>query len=193
MRTNNRNILRLRDQEQRCQMLKIGRLPVVTFLTQLPATQHDPQSLCVDLTFKSNNLIILTVTGVFKEKTSNEKNFLLRSFQRTLIIVPSGTGFCIRNEMLHINSTTHMQEKKAFKTLAQTTAPPVSAPVVQPVNQPPQPSIPSTSAGVGVDQQTKMQMVQAMAQQSNMNIEWSTKYVIFIISKFYAIRFVVQR
>lgn len=162
--------------EGRCRHLKIGRLPVVSLLSELPPTQHDPQSFCVDLTLFSSQLILLTVTGLFKERTTNENNLLLRSFQRTLVIVPSGSGFCIRNEMLHINNVTYHQEKKAFKVIIQHPTQTTSLPVVQPVQVIPQPSLPSTST-VGLDEQTKMQMVQAMSQQSNMNLEWSTKYV----------------
>lgn len=47
----------MRDLEQRCRHLKNGRLPVVSFLSELPPTQHDPQSFGVDLTF-------FTVSGV---------------------------------------------------------------------------------------------------------------------------------
>lgn len=45
-----RNLLRLRDREIKNKALKQGRLPVVTFLSELPETQHDPQSFAVDLT-----------------------------------------------------------------------------------------------------------------------------------------------
>jgi nuclear RNA export factor len=115
------------------------------------------------------------VTGVFKEcrPSSNSEHF--RSFQRTLVIVPAGSGFCIRNEVLHINFASPIQEKFAFKPL------PPPAPVVQ--QQPvmlggPLPTIPeATPAGVGgiPDDTTKMQMVQAMCATSQMNGEWSRK------------------
>lgn len=45
----NRNVLRVRDVEARCRHLKMGRLQVVSFLSQLPVTKHDPQSFVVDL------------------------------------------------------------------------------------------------------------------------------------------------
>lgn len=45
-----RNLLRIRDRDVKSKALKQGRLPVVTFLTELPQTQHDPQSFAVDLT-----------------------------------------------------------------------------------------------------------------------------------------------
>lgn len=54
--------MRIRDRDVKSKALKQGRLPVVTFLTELPQTQHDPQSFAVDLTLftvrkkKSSNL-----------------------------------------------------------------------------------------------------------------------------------------
>lgn len=57
---------------------------------------------------------MLTVTGVFKEK-SKSISTNLRSFQKAMTIVPSGSGFCIKNEMLHISNVTVAQVKTAFK------------------------------------------------------------------------------
>lgn len=44
-----RNLTRVKDPEKRSQLLKCGRLPVVSFLSELPKTEHDPQSFAVDL------------------------------------------------------------------------------------------------------------------------------------------------
>lgn len=46
----NRNIQRVRDLDQRCNLIKNGKLPIVSFLSELPATEHDAQSFGVDLT-----------------------------------------------------------------------------------------------------------------------------------------------
>lgn len=45
-----RNLKRVTDTEGRCRLLKRGRLQVVTFLSELPLTKHDPMSFAVDLT-----------------------------------------------------------------------------------------------------------------------------------------------
>ena len=60
-------------------------------------------------------MIQLTVTGVFKETKANSNSDYIRSFQRSLIIVPANNGFCIRNEVVHINNANSIQEKNAFK------------------------------------------------------------------------------
>lgn len=44
-----RNLMRVRD-DRRTTLLKCGRLPVVSFLSELPKSEHDPQSFAIDLT-----------------------------------------------------------------------------------------------------------------------------------------------
>lgn len=51
-----RNLMRVRDPEKRMSLLKCGRLPVVSFLSELPQTEHDPQSFAVDLTLFTVNV-----------------------------------------------------------------------------------------------------------------------------------------
>jgi len=157
-----RNILRVRDFEARSRHLKNGRLPVVSFLSELPATQHDPNSFAVDFSFFTPKLMLLTVTGIFRERAKPTENIC--SFQRILVIVPSGSGFCIKNEMLHINNSTMNQIKTAFKSNVQ----PAAAPIPPPVS----------AAPSSTDDTTKLQMIQLMAQRSNMNLEWSEKCLI---------------
>lgn len=110
------------------------------------------------------------MTGVFREKSSSSSNgrHELRSFHRTMVIVPFGSGFCIKNDMLHVNNLTMAQVKTAFKPIESVpvTAGPVQAPIVP---TPLQPALP--------DEATKLQMINAMAQLSKMNMEWSRKYV----------------
>lgn len=118
-------------------------------------------------------MLVLTVTGVFKEKRKNSAVTNLRSFQRTMVVVPSGSGFCIRNEMLNINNPTPSQMEKAFKgPLAAAIAP--STPVVAHPNVAGGVQSPVAAAAV-VDDNTKLQMVHAMTASSNMNLEWSRK------------------
>lgn len=110
-------------------------------------------------------MLVLTVTGVFREMKKNSTLTLLRSFQRTLVVVPSGSGFCIRNEMLTLNNATPSQLEKAFKGPLEAANAPATQMVPVAVVQAP---------GI-IDDNTKMQMVQAMATSSNMNMEWSRK------------------
>lgn len=121
-------------------------------------------------------MIVLTVTGLFKERSPNPKEEYARTFQKTMVIVPNNGGFCIKNEMLHINNASYTQARNAFKTpiattpLAtsqQSTASSSQMPAIMP--------IPGQDTNGAPDNSVKMQMIQAMSQQTNMNAEWSRK------------------
>lgn len=200
----NRNLLRLRESDRKIQLLKCGRLPVVSFLSEMPQTEHDPRSFAVDLTLFTvsflwclsslvfprsrvfnfaflflalqPSMILLTVTGIFREKSNAPvagRNDL-RSFHRSLVIVPMGAGFCIKNDMLHINTLTMAQLKTAFKPIAP--VPVTTGPIQAPVVPTPTSALQQTSPP---DEATKMQMIQAISQMSQMNADWSRRYVFF--------------
>lgn len=80
----------------------------------------------------------------------------MRSFHRSLVIVPCGTGFCIKNEMVHVNTLTVPQLRTAFKPIA-------PAPTT---------AVPQAMAAAP-DDATKLQMIQEMSRLSQMNVEWS--------------------
>lgn len=112
-------------------------------------------------------MIVFTVTGLFKERNASKpKEEFARIFQKTLVVVPNNGGFCIKNELLHINNASPVQAKNAFK------APIVVQPSQMQMTPATAPPVASASAP---DEATKMQMIQAMSQQSTMNVEWSRK------------------
>lgn len=106
-------------------------------------------------------MIVMTVTGLFKEKDSEQRNEYARTFQKTLVIVPNNGGFCIRNELLHINNASPTQARNAFSSTinAQQLIPPFQSSTAQPQ----------------ADESNKIKMIEMMSQQSNMNVEWSKK------------------
>ena len=55
-------------------------------------------------------MLQISVTGLFKE-INNKKEEFIRYFDRTLIIVPEGLGYCIINEQVHISEPTEAQKK----------------------------------------------------------------------------------
>lgn len=105
--------------------------------------------------------MLLTVTGLYRERSKPTENIC--SFQRILVIVPSGSGFCIKNEMLHLNNATMVQIKTAFKMNPQPNPAPASIAAAP------------TAGPAPNDAARKMQMIQLMSQRSNMNLEWSEK------------------
>ncbi|KAK4874726.1 hypothetical protein RN001_014086 [Aquatica leii] len=170
--TDNRNLLRVQDHDRRNKLLRQGQLTIVSFLSEMPESKHDIHSFTVDLNLFTPQLLLLTVSGIFKELRSGHKSTPIRHFCRTLVIVPAGSGFCIANEQLHITNATEQQTKLAFKTpiIAVTQPTPelnVNASPVVPVPIPPM-----------IDDNTKQQMIQTMSQQSGMNIEWSQKCLV---------------
>ncbi|XP_077293168.1 nuclear RNA export factor small bristles isoform X2 [Arctopsyche grandis] len=171
-----RNLLRTQDRDVRNRHLKIGRLQVVSFLNDLPKTQHDPLSFTVDLTVFTPTMLMLTINGVFKETTiptssTSNRQWLppIRSFHKTLVIVPFGGGFCIKNDILYVTNATPEQEAKCFKT-------PVSTPTPVPVQtaQIPAMTAPPVSANYAPNADPRQQMLQTLATYSNMNLEWCT-------------------
>ena len=74
-----RNFIKISD-HKKMKVLHKGRLPIVSFLTGLPKSQHDPTTFTLDLPFTSESLMIFTVTGMFKERDT--KNKAIRHFNR---------------------------------------------------------------------------------------------------------------
>ncbi|XP_017482149.1 PREDICTED: nuclear RNA export factor 1 [Rhagoletis zephyria] len=186
----NRSLLRQNaDDNIRLRLLRYGRLAVVSMLAELPKTKHYPRSFTVDLTLFTPKMIVFTVAGLFKDIDEDSEE--LRYFQRQYIIVPAGSGFCIRNEMVLITVATQPQIRFFKKSIepATTTHMGNEATVHSPglssslqsrlqVNQPSTSAVAAATLQppqMGVDEATKIQMVQTLSAQSNMNIEWSKK------------------
>ncbi|XP_028297308.1 nuclear RNA export factor 1-like [Gouania willdenowi] len=71
-------------------LLKHTRLNVVTFLNELPKTQHDIISFTVDVNAYTNTLLSFTVGGVFKEVVVDDKSKESTRFFITVPAVDSG-------------------------------------------------------------------------------------------------------
>ncbi|XP_062141332.1 nuclear RNA export factor 1 isoform X2 [Drosophila sulfurigaster albostrigata] len=204
----NRNLRRIISNERddpRTKFLKSGRLACVSTLDEWPRTVHERRTFSVDLTIYNPQMMVFTVTGLFKEftgDTDTSTTYELRHFVRTFVLVPQNTGFCIRNETIFITSATP-EQLRDFKRSQHQPAP--GAPMTSNVavaaavgetslqnrlqqGQPPTaavallppPTIPPTATATSVnpaqlDDATKMQMVQQMSTQSQMNLDWSRK------------------
>ena len=103
-------------------------------------------------------MLLINITGLFKEfQSSKENKDIINYFSRTLTIVPVGTGYCILNEQLYISEASNAQ-KRDFMT-----------DTIQPVEN----FVPQTPTILSDD--LKQQMIIALSQQTNMNIQWSLK------------------
>ncbi|KAM5138410.1 nuclear RNA export factor 1 [Mantella aurantiaca] len=150
--SNSRNLKRLQNPTLRFKLLKHKRLNVVSFLNELPRTQHDLNSFVVDVTAQTNTLLCFVVNGVFK--VEGQSSDPVRAFTRVFIAVPGNeAGLLLVNDQQFIRNASNDEIRKAFATPAPTpSSSPV--PVLAPVPQ---------------------DMVQAFSQHSGMNLEWSQK------------------
>ncbi|XP_043478525.1 nuclear RNA export factor 1-like [Leptopilina heterotoma] len=164
----NRNLFRINDPNRRRKLIKVGKLPVVSFITTIPRTKHDLNSFTMDLSFVIEGMMLITVTGLFKELDT--KDTALRFFNRTFVIVPEGSGYCIRNEQLFIANPSEQQEKRAFTTRPVEIAPPSVPSSSSSYSAPNVPNI----TGEPMDE-IKQNMTLSLSQQTNMNVEWSLK------------------
>lgn len=160
-----RNLLRVNREDRQFKLLRRGRLQVVSFLSSLPKTQHDPTTFTLDVPFTSEKLMTFTVSGMFKEPA--KKNDRIKHFNRTFVVVPHNAGFVIVNEILFITFATHKNSEKAF------TSPESSLEAVATAAA----ASPSTSAASPppLDQAAKQTLAINFSAKSGMNVEWSVK------------------
>lgn len=110
--------------------------------------------------------MLTTVTGLFKELDKKEQP--IRYFNRTFIIVPEGSGYCIRNEQLHISQPTDAQLRQLNNQSSETQ-------ITNPGSHTPSSSGTAKSLSVQLPEDVKQQMTMTLSQQTNMNLEWSLK------------------
>ncbi|CAH8675593.1 unnamed protein product [Schistosoma haematobium] len=117
-----RNLLRCRDQSRRRDMVVRGSLAIAHFLDELPTTEHQLESLSVDVAFHSGTQMLFTMGGVFYEvssmgssstnSSSHEKSVrkVLRCFTRTMILIAPG-GHIVQDDYIVSNPTTSLCKK----------------------------------------------------------------------------------
>ena len=93
-------------------MLHVGNIDIVAFLNKFSATEHDCNSLKLDTSFFMDNMLKLSVIGIFKEGKPDEKIRPMRSFQRVFICVPAENGsIAIVNDQWSITNLSFDQSK----------------------------------------------------------------------------------
>ncbi|XP_043803454.1 nuclear RNA export factor 1-like [Apis laboriosa] len=162
----NRNLYRINDTNKRQKLLKQGRLPIVSFISEMPQTSHYLNTFTMDISLITDGMMLTTVTGLFKELDKKEQP--IRYFNRTFIIVPEGSGYCIRNEQLHISQPTDTQLRQLNNQNSETQ-------ITNPGSHTPSSSGTAKSLSVQLPEDVKQQMTMTLSQQTNMNLEWSLK------------------
>ncbi|EGI63482.1 Nuclear RNA export factor 1 [Acromyrmex echinatior] len=164
----NRNLFRINDTIRRQKFLKQGRLPVVSFISEMPRTRHLLNTFTMDLSLVTQTIMFITITGYFQQLDNKEE--LIRYFNRTFIIVPEGEGYCIRNEQLHISQPSEVQLKELHQQLNQ-----LNTQQTQPETETLSSTEVTKPVPTELDDEVKKQMTLMLSQQTNMNLEWSLK------------------
>jgi hypothetical protein len=93
-------------------MLHIGNIDIVAFLNRLPDTEHDCNTLKLDTSYFAENMLKLSVLGIFREGKPTDKVRPMRSFQRVFICVPvDNARIAIVNEHFTISNPSIEQSK----------------------------------------------------------------------------------
>ncbi|XP_054977998.1 nuclear RNA export factor 2-like isoform X1 [Sorex araneus] len=110
----NKNMKILKDPDLRAQLLKHTKHDIVRFLCVLPQTQHDIDSIMIDMWMQSGTMICFSVHGVFREVDKNYQDSLC-TFTRTFITVPArNPSLCIMNDEFFVRISTPSLLKSAF-------------------------------------------------------------------------------
>ncbi|KYN06147.1 PREDICTED: nuclear RNA export factor 1-like [Cyphomyrmex costatus] len=164
----NRNLFRINDPIRRQKFLKQGKLPVVSFISEIPRTRHLLNTLTMDISLATQTMMFITITGYVQLNTNKEESIYY--FNRTFIIVSKDERYCIRNEQLHISQLPEAQLKQLQQQLNQ-----LGNQQIQ-LEAPALSSIEVTNLIASeLNDEMKQQMVLTLSQQTNMNLEWSLK------------------
>lgn len=107
-----RNFVKISDPENRRKLLKRGNLNIVAALSSFPPTNHIKESFTLDVPFSSSEMINLVINGLYLEPSQNQRT--IRTFNRTLNLVPDGKGGCIIiNDVWVIGNSSYDQRQKA--------------------------------------------------------------------------------
>ncbi|XP_018304307.1 nuclear RNA export factor 1-like [Mycetomoellerius zeteki] len=163
----NRNLFKINDTVRRQKFLKQGRLPVVSFISEIPRTKHLLSTFTMDISLATQTMMFITITGYVQLDNKEEP---IHYFNRTFIIVPKDEGYCIQNEQLHISQLPESQLNQLHQQLNQLE------------NQQIQSETPALSSvevtnpvATEPNDEMKQQMTLTLSQQTNMNLEWSLK------------------
>lgn len=161
----NRNMNRTKAKDKCHESLKCGKKDIIDTLILLPLTKHSMSAFSIDVIASSTNLLLFCVYGTFKEidKSSAVKD-CFRSFTRTFLTVPQGSGIVIVNEELTISNATSTQ-------ITQSCNDPPPTPSTSPAPQQNQPNSPISQNANGEQQM----MLKQFSLQSGMNEEFSLK------------------
>lgn len=93
--------------KKRQKLLKQRRLQIVAYLSEMPRTSHCVNTFTMDISLIMEAMMLVKVSGMFKELDKKEQP--IRYVNRTIILERS--GYCIKDEQLHITRPREAQLK----------------------------------------------------------------------------------
>ena len=105
-----RNLMRVNNTDTRIKHLKRGKVNIIAALNSLPQTKHATESFVIDVPFSTTALVNIVINGLVVETWKKQK--ALRSFTRSLSIIPFGGGFVIINDLLLLTNSSYDQRNK---------------------------------------------------------------------------------
>ncbi|KAK9294277.1 hypothetical protein QLX08_011060 [Tetragonisca angustula] len=91
-------------------LLKQGRLQIVAYLSQMPRRSHDVNTFTMYVSLITEAMMLVKVSGMFKDLDKKEQP--IRYINRTFTIIPEESGYCNRDEQLHVTQPTEAQLKQ---------------------------------------------------------------------------------
>ncbi|XP_022902675.1 nuclear RNA export factor 1-like isoform X2 [Onthophagus taurus] len=153
-----RNLKMMSDFSKNDECLFRGRDSIVRLITQLPLTEHDPNTFTVDLMSYTETAAVLVIAGVFREVPQNllDADRIL-GFSRVFVLLAGvNDEYSIVNEQLHVYNATSAQVIRSFKQ------PKISRP--SHIQIPPPKNI-----------KEQVMLAEALVSLTGLDIEWATK------------------
>ncbi|CAF0983354.1 unnamed protein product [Brachionus calyciflorus] len=155
-----RNLVFVTGNERQYKMLHSGNLDIVAFLSKMPKTEHDSNSLKLDTCFFSPHMITFSVIGQFKEGETEQKNRPVRFFQRVFVCIPTQTG-----QMLIVNEQYTISNPPKEKNRGKQEIPQVQEMVSE--------AIPLDPILEEIQDPIRKNMILQFSKFSNLNYKWS--------------------
>lgn len=107
-----RNLQFVQNEDRQYEMLHRNNIDIVACLKKMPSTEHLSNSFKLDSSFFQPNMLTFSISGVYKEKTNDQKFSCFRSFMRTFVCVPvSNDQMLIVNEQCVISNLSEAQTR----------------------------------------------------------------------------------
>ncbi|XP_014296453.1 nuclear RNA export factor 1 isoform X2 [Microplitis demolitor] len=107
-----RNLITMKVADKRTNLLKHGRLPIVTLMSLLPETYHYLNSFSTDVILQTVGTMMICISGCFKELNTKGKSMFY--FNRTFIIKLEADDCTIINDQLYLSYPTPKQKEQAL-------------------------------------------------------------------------------